>query len=286
MAKTPENALDLMEAVWPAALGRVEEEVADMQAIAKAEGEKFKIEPWDYRYYAEKVRQQRYALERDEVEPYLQLDNLREAMFFVAGKLFDFTFTEITDGSVPVFHEDVRVFEVNRKGDGSLVGLWYLDPFARKGKRSGAWATTYRSHSTINGKLPVLSSNNSNFVRPAEGQPVLVSWDDANTFFHEFGHALHYLSSTVDYPGLNRGLRDYTEFQSQLLEHWLLTEEVIKGYLRHSETGEPMPDELVEKIRRSSKFNQGLRHDRIPGLRPDGHALPHRRPRGDRPRRF
>jgi peptidyl-dipeptidase Dcp len=258
MAKSPRQALDLLEAVWPAALARVEEEVAAMQAVADGEGRGITIEPWDYRYYAEKVRQATYDLDSDELKQYLQLDRLREGMFFVAGELFNFAFTRITDGSVPVFHEDVSVWEVIDKTTGDHIGVWYLDPFARPGKGSGAWASSYRSHETFDDKVTVLGSNNSNFIEAPAGAPVLVSWDDAETLFHEFGHALHYFSSAVEYPSLNSGVRDYTEFQSQLLERWLLTDEVIDRYLVHHDTGEPIPDELVARIKRASTFNQGF----------------------------
>ncbi len=258
MAKTPRQALDLMDAVWPAALARVKAEVTDMQAVADAEGSGITIAPWDYRYYAEKVRQATYDLDSDEVKQYLQLDNLRDGMFFIAGALFDLVFTPITDGSVPVFHEDVSVWEVTRRTDGAHVGVWYLDPYARPGKGSGAWATSYRSHEAFDAPVSVLGSNNSNFIKAAPGEPTLVSWDDATTLFHEFGHALHYFSSTVDYPSLNGGVRDYIELQSQLLERWLLTDEVVGGYLVHHETGEAMPPELVARIRNASTFNQGF----------------------------
>ncbi|WP_440874572.1 M3 family metallopeptidase [Thalassotalea sp. PLHSN55] len=259
MAKKPENAIALMEAVWPAAIARVEEEVADMLTIGKKEDGIKDIKPWDYRFYAEKVRKAKYDLDSDEVKQYLQLNNLREAMFYVAGRLFNFSFAEITDGSVPVFHEDVRVWEVTDKTSGEHIGLWYLDPFARQGKRSGAWATTYRSHTTFQGKTNVLSSNNSNFSKGAPGEPTLISWDDAETYFHEFGHALHFLASNVDYPTLNSGVRDYTEFQSQLLERWLSTDQVIDNYLVHYKTGKPMPAELVKKIKKAANFNQGFK---------------------------
>ncbi len=259
MAKTPEAAMELMEAVWPAAVARVHEEVADMQAIADAEGAGITIKPWDYRYYAEKVRQAKYDLDSNEVKQYLQLDKLREAMFMVAGELFGFNFTPVPDGQVPVFHPDVKVWEVTDRESGEHIGLWYLDPFARTGKRSGAWATAYRSHQTIDGKITPLVSNNSNFSKGPPGQPVLISWDDAETYFHEFGHALHYLSANVAYPTLNTGLRDYTEFQSQLLENWLATDRVINQYLVHHKTGEPIPDELVAKIKRAKTFNEGFK---------------------------
>jgi len=259
MAKNPENAMNLMEAVWPAAVARVHEEVADMQAVADAEGAGITIEPWDYRYYAEKVRKDKYDLNSDEVKQYLQLDKLREAMFMVAGELFNFKFTPITDGSVPVFQEDVTVYEVTDRDTGANVGVWYFDPFARPGKSSGAWATTYRTYETFNGKKNVLGSNNSNFVKAPPGEPVLVSWDDAETMFHEFGHALHYFSSNVAYPTLNGGVRDYTEFQSQVLEYWVSTDRVINNYFTHYKTGEPMPKELVAKIKEAANFNQGFK---------------------------
>lgn len=258
MAKTPENAMNLMMAVWPAAIARVKEEVADMQAVANELGDKITIEPWDYRYYAEKVRQKKYDLDSEEVKQYLQLDKLTQALFYTADRLFNYKFTPVPEGSVPVFHEDVKVWDVTDKDSGKHIGLWYLDPFAREGKRSGAWATTYRSHTTYDGEETVLASNNSNFVKPAPGEPVLVSWDDATTFFHEFGHALHFFSSNVRYPTLNGGVRDYTEFQSQLLERWLSTDEVINQFLVHYKTGEPIPAALVEKIKNAATFNQGF----------------------------
>ncbi len=259
MAKSPDRALALMEQVWPAAVARAREEVAEMQALADADGAGIAIEPWDYRYYMEKVRQAKYDLNSDEVKQYLQLDKLREAMFFVAGELFNFEFTPVPEGSVPVFHEEVNVWEVTDKTSGDYVGLWYLDPFARTGKRSGAWATSYRGHEDYDGrKQTPISANNSNFVKAPEGEPVLISWDDAETFFHEFGHGLHTLSSKARYPTTNGGVRDYTEFQSQLLERWLSTDKVIESYLVHHETGEPMPDELVAKIKAASTFMQGF----------------------------
>ena len=259
MAKTPENAIALLEAVWPAAIGRVKEEVKDMQAIADANGDNISIEPWDYLYYAEKVREKKYNLDSEEVKQYLQLDKLTQALFFTAAELFNFEFTGIEVGKVPVFHEDVHVWEVTNKDTGKHIGLWYLDPYARPGKRSGAWAETYRSYTSFEGETNVLASNNSNFVKPASGEAVLISWDDALTLFHEFGHALHYLSANVKYPTLNGGVKDYTEFQSQLLERWLSTDEVINQFLVHHETGESIPAALVEKIKKASTFNQGFK---------------------------
>src|SRR5690554_3468985 len=230
MAKNPENAMELMETVWEASLERVKEEVAEMQAIADEEGANIKIAPWDYRFYAEKVRKAKYDLDSDEVKQYLELGNLTDAIFYVGGELFGYDFTPITDGTVPVFQEDVKVWEVTDRSSGEHIGLFYLDPYARPGKRSGAWATMYRTHANYDDKRTVLASNNSNFVKPAPGEAVLLSWDDAETFFHEFGHALHFFSSNVTYPSLNGGVRDYTEFQSQLLERWLSTDEVINRF--------------------------------------------------------
>ena len=258
MAGHPDNALNLLKSVWPFAVSKINDEVREMQKIASKEQKSIKIKPWDYRYYAEKVRQKKYDLSSDEVKNYLQMENLINAMFFVANELFDFKFIEIKDNSVPLFHSDVRVWEVKSISSDEHVGLWYLDPFARKGKRSGAWATTYRSYSDFLGETSVLSSNNSNFVKSGEGQQTLISWDDATTFFHEFGHALHSLSSNVNYPGLGGGVRDYTEFQSQLLERWLLSDRVISKFLVHHETEEVIPNALVSKIRDASKFNQGF----------------------------
>jgi peptidyl-dipeptidase Dcp len=259
MAKNPENAMALMEAVWPAAIARVDEEVVDMQKVANTlTNSKTTIEPWDYRFYAEKVRKLKYDLNSDEVKQYLQLDKLTDAMFYVAGELFNYKFIALEKGRIPVFHEDVNVWEVKDKSSEEHIGLWYLDPYARQGKRSGAWATTYRSHTTMDGKTNVLASNNSNFVKPAPGEALLVSWDDATTFFHEFGHALHFFASNVKYPTLNSGVRDYTEFQSQLLERWLSTDRVINQFLVHNQTGKPMPKELVAKIKKASTFNQGF----------------------------
>ena len=256
MAKTPKNALDLLETIWPSATERVAEEVADMQMISNQD--QIVIAPWDYRFYAEKVRKEKYDLDSDEVKQYLQLDQLTDAMHYVAGRLFFYDFSPLAVGTVPVFNEDVKVWEVKDKRTGKHIGLWYLDPFARPGKRSGAWATTYRSYSSFDGEKNVLASNNSNFVKPAPGEPVLVSWDDATTFFHEFGHALHFFASNVRYPTLNSGVRDYTEFQSQLLERWLSSDEVIDKFLIHHQTGEPIPDDLVAKIKNAATFNQGF----------------------------
>lgn len=256
VAKTPEAAMELMMKVWPAATARVAEEVADMQAIADKEGAGITIEPWDYRYYAEKVRKARYDLDADEVKQYLQLDKLRDGMMWAAKELYGLDFSPI-DG-VPVYHPDVTVWEVTREGE--HVGLWYFDPYARQGKRSGAWMNAYRSQEKMDGAITTIVSNNSNFVKGAEGETVLISWDDALTLFHEFGHAIHGLLSDVTYPSLSgtRVARDYVEFPSQVNENWLSTTEVLNRFALHHETGEPMPKELLEKIERAAKFNQGF----------------------------
>ena len=258
MAKTPERAMQLMEAVWKPAVARVHEEVADMQALADKEGAKIKIEPWDYRYYMERVRKERYDLDQNEVKPYLQLDKLREAIHWVAGELFNFKFTPATN--VPVAHPDIRVWEVTDKTTGKHIGLWYFDPFARAGKRSGAWMNAYRTQERVNGVVTTIVSNNSNFVRGKPGEPLLISWDDATTMFHEFGHALHGLNSNVKYHSLSGKAvaRDYVEFPSQLMEHWLSTPEVLNRFAVHYQTGKPIPQPLVDKIKKSATFNQGF----------------------------
>ena len=260
MAKTPERTIELMEAVWKPAVARVREEVADMQAIADKEGAGITIEGWDYRFYAEKVRQAKYDLDLNLVTPYLALDKMREAMFHTAGELFGLRFARVPESKhVPVVQEDIQVYEVT-DASGAHVGLWYFDRFARPGKRSGAWMNAYREQEDFDGKVATIVSNNTNFVKGKPGEPVLISWDDATTLFHEFGHALHGLLSSVHYPSLSGTsvVRDYVEFPSQVLEHWLETPEVLNRFARHYQTGEPIPKELVEKIDRSSTFNQGF----------------------------
>ena len=258
MAKTPERAMELMMGVWKPAVQRVHEEVADMQALADKEGAKITIEPWDYRYYMERVRKAKYDLDQNEVKPYLQLDKLREAIHWVAGELFNFKFTPAPN--VPVAHPDIKVWEVTDKTTGKHIGLWYFDPFARPGKRSGAWMNAYRSQERVNGEITTIVSNNANFVKGKPGEPLLISWDDATTMFHEFGHALHGLNSNVTYPSLSGTAvaRDYVEFPSQLMEHWLSTPQVLQKFALHYQTGKPIPQELVDKINRTRTFNQGF----------------------------
>ena len=255
MAETPANAMKLMMSVWPAAVARVHEEVADMQALANKEGAKLTIEPWDYRFYAEKVRKAKYDLDEAEVKPYLELNNMVSAMFYAAGRLYDLQFKENT-GAVPVFEPNVRTFEVTRNG--KLVGLYYLDNFARAGKRSGAWATAYRTRSGLRGEDIVLNSNNNNFTKGAAGEPTLISLDDATTLFHEFGHALHALLNQTYYPGLSGTPRDFVEYPSQVNENWFLTPDVLSRFAKHYKTGQPIPAALVDKIEKAKTFNQGF----------------------------
>jgi peptidyl-dipeptidase Dcp len=272
MAKTPAKAMDLMNRVWPAAVARVKEEVRDQQALAKKLGQNVGapialsggqrspniiIEPWDYRYYQEKVRKERYNLTQEEVKPYFELNNIINASYWAAGELYGLDFKEVT-GTVPTWHPDIRVYSVTDRRDGSQVGLFYRDDYARTGKRSGAWATTYRSRSGLLGEDVVLGSNNNNFVKPAPGQPVLISLDDAETLFHEFGHAIHYFLSDVYYPSFGGTPRDFVEYPSQVNENWLLTQPVLSRFAKHYKTGEPMPASLIKKIERASTFNQGF----------------------------
>jgi peptidyl-dipeptidase Dcp len=256
MARDPARAQELMMRVWPAAVARVREEVADMQAIANRQRARITIEPWDYLYYAEQVRRDRYNLDQNEVREYFELNNMVNAAFYMANQLYGLSFTEIT-GTVPVFHPDVRVFQVNDR-DGSYQGLFYLDNFARTGKRSGAWASGYQGHETFTGTtVTPITSNNNNFVKGGEGQPILISLDDAQTLFHEFGHALHGLLSEVNYPGLAGTPRDYVEYPSQVHEHWVLSRPILDRFARHYRTNEPMPQALVDRINNASTFNQG-----------------------------
>jgi peptidyl-dipeptidase Dcp len=258
MAQKPEKTLDLMMSVWNPALEKVKLDVADMQQMVNAEGGKFQIEAWDYRYYSEKVRKAKYDLDQNDLKPYLQLEKLREGMFWVAGEIFNLGFRQVTN--VPVFHPDVRVWEVYNKNTNKIVGVWYFDPYARKGKRSGAWMNATREQSRVDGDVITIVSNNCNFIKGKNGEPILISWDDASTLFHEFGHALHGLNSNVTYPSLSgtNTPRDYVEFPSQVMERWLATPEVLNKFALHYKTGKPMPMELVERNNRAATFNEAF----------------------------
>jgi len=257
MAKTPTAAVGLLRQVWGPAKARVAEEVREMADLAADEGSNATIEAWDYRFYGEKVRKARFGLDETQVKPFLMLDRLVEGMFWAAGELFGLGFSRVRD--LPVYHPDVSVYDVTRGS--ARVGLWCFDPFARPGKRSGAWMSEYRTQSRLGSEptTPIVS-NNENFIPPASGEPCLISWTDAVTLFHEFGHGLHGLLSDVTYPSLagTAVLRDFVELPSQLFEHWLPTRELLARFARHHETGEPMPDALVEKLLAAETFQQGF----------------------------
>ena len=253
MARTPEAAMDLMMRVWDPAVARVGEEVAEMRALAGHD-----IEPWDYLYYLEKVRKERYDLDQNDLKPYFELTSMKRGAFYMAERLYGLRFTQLADGTIPVFHPDVKTFEVTDAASGRHIGVFYSDDFARSGKRSGAWATTYRSHSNLDGdETNVIGSNNNNFIKAPAGEPLLISLDDTETLFHEFGHALHYFLSTVTYPSLGGTPRDFVEYPSQVHEKWVLSQPILDQFARHHETGEAMPAELLAKIEASSTFAQG-----------------------------
>lgn len=254
MAKNPGNALALLDSIWLPALEKAKAELRHASDLAAKD--KLNLMPWDRHFYGERAKKRIFDFDNEELSQYLQLDKLTDAMFYVAQQVFNFDFKPVSD--VPVHHPDVKVWEVTDHSSGDHIGLFYLDPYARPGKRSGAWADNFRKHSTFNGKQSTLCHNNSNFIKPAEGEPPLTSWENASTFFHEFGHALHMLSSNVRYPKLNKGVWDYVEFHSQLLERWLLTDSVINKFLIHHQTGKPIPNQLISRLRESTRFGQGI----------------------------
>ena len=259
MAKHPDNAMDLMLRVWHAAVARSREEIADMQALADSEGANITIEAWDYRYYAEKVRKARYDVDQNLVKEYLQLDKLRDGMFWAAEQVFGIKMVKLE--GVPTSHEDVTVFE-GRRGR-KRVFTFLFSPYASETKRSGAWMANHRVQERFRGNVTPVISNQCNFTKGEPGEPVLISWDDAITLFHEFGHALHGALSNVTYPsqsGTNVN-RDWVELPSQLNESWFPTRELLKKFALHYVTGEPIPDELVEKVEKASTFNMGF--DRV-----------------------
>ena len=257
MARTPEAALDLLRSVWQPARSQAERERAGLEALAAGEGDNIALQAWDWRYYAEKKRRQEFDLDEAELKPYLQLDKIIEAAFDTAHRLFGITFTERKD--VPVYHPDVRAFEATDAA-GTSIGLFYGDYFARPSKRSGAWMSAFRSQERLNGAISPIIVNVMNFARGAEGEPTLLSFDDARTLFHEFGHGLHGLLSDVTYPLLSGTsvARDFVEFPSQLYEHWLEQPEVLQRYAVHYRTGEPMPKALLDRLLASRTFNQGF----------------------------
>jgi peptidyl-dipeptidase Dcp len=256
MAKTPERAMELLMRVWPAAVARVREEVADMQAVATREGAGIKIAAWDYRYYAERVRGEKFDVDMNEVSCYLQLERMREAMFWAAEQLYGYRAEQVH--GLPTVDREVSVWRIKDAG-GAEVGMFYFDPYARPGKRSGAWMSEYRSQDDLAGARPIVS-NNSNFLKSERG-PALISWDDATTLFHEFGHALHGLSSRVPYPSLSgtATVADFVELPSQLNESWLSTGALLAKFAIHYQTGRPIAPELVARIKASETFNTGFK---------------------------
>ncbi|WP_225889878.1 M3 family metallopeptidase [Indioceanicola profundi] len=257
MAKTPAAVEELMLKVWEPAKQALAEEQKMLQSAAAAEGQNIEIEPWDWRYYAEKVRKASFDLDQAEIKPYFQLDKMIEAMFYTATRLYGVTFEERKD--IPTYHPDVRAFEVKDK-DGKHVAVFLSDNFARPSKRSGAWMSSYRSQEKLRGDIRPIVVNNNNFSKGKQGEPALLSFDDANTLFHEFGHGLHGMLSDVTYPGQagTNVLRDFVELPSQINEHWIEQPEVLKKFAVHYKTGEPIPDELLEKILAAQNFNQGF----------------------------
>jgi len=255
MAENADAVETLLLQVWGPAKAKARAELAKLENVARGEGLNDPIEPWDWRYYAEKVRQAEYDLDEAEVKPYFVLDNMVQAAFDTARRLFGLTFTERSD--VPVYHPDVRVWEV-RDNAGDHVGMFLHDNFARPGKRSGAWSSRYRDQETLDGAaVTPIVVNNNNF---AKGAPTLLSFDDAETLFHEFGHGLHSLLSRVRYRSQSgTGVRrDFVEFPSQIFEHWMSAPETLRSYARHYQTGEPIPEELLRRLLAARTFNQGF----------------------------
>jgi peptidyl-dipeptidase Dcp len=259
MAKTTAAVEHLLAQVWEPAKEKAREERAALEAAARAEGLNETLEPWDWRYYAEKVRRAQYDLDEAELKPYFVLDNMVRAAFDTAGRLFGLTFTERTD--IPVYHPDVVVWEVSDTAGGH-VGLFLHDNFARPGKQSGAWSSRYRDQEAIDEPVTPIIVNNNNFARGnvAGGEPTLLSFDDARTLFHEFGHGLHALLSRVRYRSQSGTAvrRDFVEFPSQIFEHWMSAPETLRTYARHYQTGEPIPDDLLRRLLAARTFNQGF----------------------------
>jgi peptidyl-dipeptidase Dcp len=254
MAKTPEAAEHLLEQVWEPAKHKAAAERAELAEAANADGLNEPIAPWDWRYYAEKVRAAKYDLDESALKPYFVLDNMVAALFDTAGRLFGVSFVPRTD--CPVYHPDVRAYEV-RDMAGKAIGLFLHDNFARPGKRSGAWMSSYRDQESLDGEVLPIVVNNNNF---SKGDPTLLSFDDARTLFHEFGHGLHGLLSHVRYRSQSGTavLRDFVEFPSQIMEHWVQAPEILRTYARHYQNGEPIPDALIDRLLAARNFNQGF----------------------------
>ncbi len=258
MAETPDNVNDLLAKLWAPALARAKSEAAEAQQLINDEGGDFDFAAWDWWYYAEKIRQRKYDFDAETLKPYFVLDNVRAGVFDVANQLFGLTFERRTD--VPVYHEDVEAYEV-KDADGTLLALYYVDYFTRPSKRGGAWMNNFREQSKENGEqIRPIISNVANFTKPGGDQPALLTLDETRTLFHEFGHALHGLLADSTYESLSgtNVRRDFVELPSQMMENWAMDPGVLKSYAKHFETGEPIPDELIEKLQAADKFNQGF----------------------------
>lgn len=258
MAKTPEKVYELLDQLWEPALKVAQKEAADMQKMIYAEGNDFKLQPWDWWYYAEKVKKAKYDLDEEQLRPYFQLANVRQGVFDLASRLYGITFSKRED--IPQYHPDVEVFEV-KEADGSHIGILYTDYYPRASKRGGAWMTALRKQSNRGGNMvtPVIC-NVGNFTKPTGDTPALISFEEASTLFHEFGHALHGLLSQCTYEELSGTdvPRDFVELPSQIMENWASEPEMLRMYAKHYQTGEPIPDELIQKLRNAGKFNQGF----------------------------
>ncbi|MFC2138630.1 M3 family metallopeptidase [Bacteroidota bacterium] len=258
IAKKPENVYDLLNQIMPPAVEMAKKEAQEFQSIINKEGDNFKLMPWDWWYYAEKVRAEKYDLDEETLRPYFKLDNVRDGAFEVANKLWGITFKEKND--IPIYHEDVEVFEV-KDTDGSHIGILYMDFFPRKSKRVGAWMNTYRKQYMVKDEYfsPVVTTN-FNFSKPTADKPALLSFEEVETLYHEFGHALHGLLSNCKYRALSgtEVKRDFVELPSQIMENWANEPEVLKLYAKHYETDEVIPEELINKIQNSRLFNQGF----------------------------
>ncbi len=258
MAKTPDKVYEFLDRVWAPGLKRAKAEADDMQKMIDKEGGKFKLQPWDWWYYAEKVKKAKYDLDEEMLRPYFELENVRQGAFDVASKLYGITFVELS--GVPKYHPDVRVFEV-KDSDGSHIGLLYVDYFPRESKEGGAWMGAYKDEYMKAGKrIAPIIVNCGNFSKPTADTPALLSWDEVTTLFHEFGHGLQGLLTNCTYESLSgtNVATDFVELCSQIMENWASEPEVLKAYAKHYKTGEPMPDELIAKIRNARLFNQGF----------------------------
>ncbi|MGQ9799742.1 MAG: M3 family metallopeptidase, partial [Ignavibacterium sp.] len=256
MAKTPESVMKFLNELWLPSINQAKAEAAEMQKIIDAEGGNFKLAAWDWWYYSEKVKKAKYALDEEMIRPYFKMENVRKGAFDVASKLYGIKFIKRND--IEVYDNDVEVYEV-QESDGSLIGILYTDYYPRDGKRAGAWMSYYRGQSNMDGEMIYpLVVNVGNFTKPTSDKPALLSFDDVNTLFHEFGHALNGLFNRSTYPGSKRSPVDFVELPSQIMENWASHPDVLKMYARHYQTNEPIPDELIQKIQNSQYFNKGF----------------------------